>query len=58
MSHRGSKARAEQAWRAAQYREGRADGTAGRPARYADAHYQRGHRRGTAIVQLESARKP
>lgn len=48
MSHRGSQDRSERAWRSAQYRRGKDDARAGRPACCADQHYQRGYREATS----------
>lgn len=54
MSHRGTKARAEEWWRLTEYRAGKADARAGRPAITGNQHYQRGYREGRRRIGPDS----
>lgn len=54
MSNRGTKAASEARWCKSQYQMGRLHGEAGQPAVFADAYYQRGHRRGYRVFQMNT----
>lgn len=54
MSHRGSKAYHEDAWRKSEYHNGYGDGKSGTPERAANAHYLKGHRDGLRQAKAEA----